>query len=234
MGRHVDGKARAGSRKWLQVLVNDHTELLNFCITPKLRPRPENIEWLSPLRQDDYAEYSDDDFLRQLGAVLDGRKLGDFWPDRGPHWDALGRTDEGQILLVEAKSHVREMLSTLKARDPVSRQKICSSLSETKWYIGSRSGDEKDWTTGVYQYANRLAHLYFLNQLNNEKAFLVLLCFLNDTERRKPDTHVPTTAAEWEAVIAYQERLMGIRQRHPLTDSMVHVFIDVRDIEANK
>ena len=231
MGRHVEGIAHAGSRKWLQVLVNDHAELLNSCITPKLRPRPANIEWLSPLREDDYAEYSDDDFVRLLGISLDATPLGEFWPERGPHWDALARTDQGQVILLEAKSHVGEMVSTLGARNPKSRQRIHSSLAETKWFIGTRSGAQRNWTTGVYQYANRLAHLYLLNQLNNERAFLVLLGFLNDMERQKADTHVPSTATEWESVITYQERLMGIRQRHPLSDRIIHAYIDVNDLE---
>ncbi len=233
MGRHVEGIAQAGSRKWLQVLVNDHSELLNAQIVPRLYPVPSNIDWVSPLREDDYAEYSDDDFVRRLGISLDRRPLGEFWPECGPHWDGLAKTDKGQSLLVEAKSHVGELISTTGAGER-SLAKIRSSLVETKRHIHRSSESAVDWTIGVYQYANRLAHLYLLNQLNKESVFLVLLCLLNDKDRQKPDTHVPTTAAEWESVITYQERLMGIRQRHPLSDRIIHVYIDVNDIKGSK
>ena len=62
----------------------------------------------------------------------------------------------------------------------------------------------------------------------------MLLNFLNDKERKAGDTHVPRTESEWQSVIAYQDRLMGIRQKHPLTNRIIHVFIDVKDIEARE
>ena len=232
MARHVEGKARAGSQKWLQVLVNDHYELLNAYIAPKLRPQPSNIEWLSPLRADCYAEYSDEDFIDRLGIKLDKKPRSEFWPMGGPHWDGLARTDKEQILLLEAKSHTKELVSTLGASSHRSISLISLSLNKTKKFVGSSSDKSVDWTVGVYQYANRLAHLYFLNKLNGFDAYLILLYFLKDKEREAGDTHVPRTELEWESVITYQERLMGIRQRHQLSDRIIHVFIDVNDIEA--
>ena len=62
----------------------------------------------------------------------------------------------------------------------------------------------------------------------------MLLSFLNDNEMQARDTFVPTVKSEWESVITYQDRLMGIRQRHPLSDHIIHAFIDVKDIEANR
>ena len=117
---------------------------------------------------------------------------------------------------------------------PCSIERINTSLEETKRQIHRASDAALDWTSGVYQYANRLAHLYLLSRLNGLDAYLVLVYFLNDQEMASVDTFVPTTPQEWKSVIAYQNRIMGIRQRHPLSDRIVHVFIDVEDIEANK
>lgn len=87
-----------------------------------------------------------------------------------------------------------------------------------------------EWATGVYQYANRLAYLYFLCKLKRLDAYLVFLCFLNDNEMNSPDTFVPATPEQWKSALVYQERMMGIRQRHSLSDRIIHVFIDVESI----
>ena len=43
---------------------------------------------------------------------LEGKKLKDFWPPRGPQWDALGRIFKTAYFLVEAKAHVTELISS--------------------------------------------------------------------------------------------------------------------------
>ena len=233
MPRHPRNKGHAGSEKWLQKVVNECPNLLDCEIRHNLTPSPSKIQWLSPIETDDYSEYSDKEFLDRLEISLPKFPLDKFWPNKGPRWDGPGMTDREQILLVEAKSHVAELVSTAGASAP-SLKWIRCSLNETKQYIHRVSDKPVHWHTGVYQYANRLAHLYLLRVLNGLDAYLVLLCFLNDKERESDDTHVPETPAEWEAVIKYQDRLMGIRQRHPLSDRIIHVFIDVNDIEANQ
>ncbi len=215
---------------WLQTLINDCPDLLNEQLAPRLGATATDIDWLSPLRADDYREYRDDAFLELLGIQLTRRPLESFWPNRGPQWDGLGKTSQGHQLLVEAKSHVKELVSSSAAKDPCSVAKMRQSLTETKRYISRVSEANADWTVGTYQYANRLAHLYLLHRLNGLDAYLIQVYFLNDEDMKKPDTHVPSTQSEWESVIVYQERLMGIRQRHPLTDRIVHAFIDVNDI----
>ena len=217
---------------WLQTLINDCPDLLNEQIAPRLGATATDIDWLSPLEKDDYHEYYDSAFIDLLGIELTTRSLKSFWPLSGPRWDGLGKTSRGQILLVEAKSHVKELVSSSAAKDPSSVARMRQSLTETKEYISRASEADADWTIGVYQCANRLAHLYLLCKLNCVDAYLILLYFLNDLEMKKADTHVPTTRPEWESAIVYQERLMGIRQRHPLTDRIVHAFVDVNDIRS--
>lgn len=229
----AQGKAYKGSQKWLQALVNDSPVLLNRAIAESSSRPIGDIHWLSPLRRENYREYYDQPFIDILQVELTERPLGSSWPASGPRWDALGRSQDDQLLLVEAKSHVKEMVSSLSAKNPDSLRKIGSALAATKSYLHRVSDPAADWTTGVYQYANRLAHLYLLTVLNGLDAYLILVYFLNDHEMISGDTFVPASRPEWESVLAYQERLMGIRQRHPLSDRIVHVYIDVNDIEAS-
>ncbi len=75
---------------------------------PSLASVKPKISWVSPLEADRFAEHKDDDFLRvvEFERIVD--KLADFWPRRGPNWDALATVESQDgskgILLVEAKS----------------------------------------------------------------------------------------------------------------------------------
>ena len=80
-----------------------------------------------------------------------------------------------------------------------------------------------NWETGFYQYANRVAHLYFLRCICNLKAYLIFLYFLNDY------THIPTTQKEWDGAIKLQKRLLSLK-RHRLQRYMTDIFIDVNTI----
>lgn len=49
--------------------------------------------WLSPLQDDDYAEYRDAEFLHRLGLDELVPSLKQFWPRSGPEWDALSKSE---------------------------------------------------------------------------------------------------------------------------------------------
>ena len=173
MGRFPQSVGQKGSKKWIQKLVNEKPELLNLEIQSKLDLLGnEEIRWLSPLRRDKYAEYSDQDFIDLLEVELAKVPLSDFWPERGPQWDALGKSRLGNLFLVEAKSHIGELISTMGATGEVSVRKIRKSLSRTKNFLNSNA--ETDWSCGFYQYTNRLAHLYLL-KINQLPAHLVFV-----------------------------------------------------------
>ena len=132
MGRIIQPKGNKGSLKWIQHIVNDLPHILNKPINEFIGSKKESrIEWLSPKADDDYAEYRDQDFLDLLGIKLTKTKLGDFWPSRGPQWDALGRIDDKAYFLVEAKAHVAEIISSSQAKAPSSKSLIKKSLKET-------------------------------------------------------------------------------------------------------
>ena len=208
-----------GSQKWIQRLINNQPEHLNSQIRAKLNlPTDEHIQWLSPLKDDEYSEYRDQEFIDLLGVKLEEKPLTDFWPKRGPQWDALGKSSSGKLFLVEAKSHIRELISTMQAKDEDSARKIRKSLQETKRFLGSNA--EIDWSCGFYQYVNRLAHLYLLRQ-NKLPAHLLFVYFINDFEMKGP-----TTIHEWKGAIELLHSYLGIR-RHKLKNFVADVFIDI-------
>lgn len=116
MGKHIPRTEAKGSQGDLQLLVAENPSLLNSRIIATFGLSDGlGIRWVSPTPPD-YAEYSDDDFLRAVGLDPDEIRLNTFWPRRGPHWDALGIGDDKSIFLVEAKAHIGEMISTPSVR----------------------------------------------------------------------------------------------------------------------
>jgi len=228
MARHQQARATRGSQRWLQDLVNDCPELLDAAIRGESQEISTPIRWVSPMTDDDFAEYRDAEFLDRLGVNLNARPLNKFWPPRGPQWDALGKTDGGQIILLEAKAHVEEMVGAPTGASPQSLKLIRASLEAVRQHVKSRS--RADWTTAFYQYNNRLAHLYLLRTLNKIDAFLVNLHFLNADEMASDRTVVPNTVDEWKAAITLQERFLGIRPKHALSRYMIHAFVDAQEI----
>jgi len=179
MSRYVQKEGTKGSLRWIQEFVNDRAGELDRIIAKASQGRITTpIEWRSPRRDDDLAEYRDEAFLDLLGLALTRRPLEDFWPRQGPQWDALGRTGSGQSILVEAKANIPEVISPATAAGDPSRSRIEAALGETAAFLGVRSSC--DWTGTFYQYTNRLAHLYLLSELNEVDAWLVLVYFMNN------------------------------------------------------
>jgi hypothetical protein len=175
---------------------------------------------LSPKADDDFAEYRDQAFLDLLGIKLPKKRLQDFWPSRGPQWDALGRIDDKVYFLVD-KAHVAEIVSLSQAKSPISQSLIKKSLGEIKTFLTLKS--DVDLTKGFYQYANRLAHLYLLRELNDVSAYLVFVYFVNDY------THIPTTRDEWNGALTLMHTILGT-QRHRLSKYLISVFMDVEKL----
>ena len=94
-------------------------------------------------------------------------------------WDGLARTTRCRYLLIEAKANIPEFNSSPTEASGESLHKIRKALDETRCFLKVRS--RTDWSKCFYQYANRLAHLYFLKKLNGIKATLVFVYFAGDT-----------------------------------------------------
>lgn len=213
-------KAKKGSQFWLQTFVGERQIALDSEIVSTVKGLAgQTIEWKSPLRSDVYREYSDDAFVEKLEIELRQRPLGEFWPRRGPVWDGLARTSNGDVLLVEAKSHIPEAVSPAsKAGEPALRR-IRASLHETKTYLNGSK--DADWSGTFYQITNRLAHLYLLRVLNRVPAHLVFIYFVGDKEMNGP-----MTKDEWEGAVKVIETYLGIG-RTKLSPFVHHVFLDV-------
>ncbi len=229
MSRVAQTRATKGSRRWLQVVVNQAPHLLDDAIAAHIGLSPtDKITWLSPRVDDSYAEYRDEASLSKLSIRAEHRALADFWPPRGPQWDGLGKASRGDVFLIEARAHIRELLSTACAAPPASKKIIERSLGHVKTALGVRAAS--DWTGTGYQYSNRLAHLHFLRVLNKVPAYLVFVYFLN-----ADDVQGPRTAEEWTGAIKLMQTMLGLddeRVERRLGNGVVEVFIDVRDIEA--
>ncbi|MCY3709370.1 MAG: hypothetical protein OXG26_10780 [Caldilineaceae bacterium] len=218
--------AKKGSEKWIQLAVNDYPGVLYDHVAPQLHMKPSRISWLSPLRNDEYTEYSDQKFIDCLGLILKNRTLDRFWPKQGgPNWDGLAKTDRCQVLLVEAKAHIDEMKRPgSNAKDCGSIKTIALSLKKTQKFLDANQ--TVDWSKYPhYQYANRLAHLYLLAELNGIDAYLLMIYFLNDEHKKGPKC-----IKTWKEVVQKQHVDMGLRQDHRLSDRIVNLYLDVREL----
>ena len=217
--------AERGSQRWLQIAVNEKPYILNAAILNQLpNIKNQNISWISPIKADNYVEYKDNEFVERLNIPLPNRSLSSFWPRFGPQWDGLGKTSNGDILLVEAKSHIPEICSPPSSASEKSLEKIRKSFSEVQKSFRIRSN--YDWTGTFYQYANRIAHLYLLRELNKQPAYLIFLGFLNDQE-----INGPTSKEEWQGAIKLLETYLGLPSKHKLSDYILHIYIDVLSLQ---
>jgi len=225
MGKIKQPKGEKGSLKWIQHIVNECPYVLNKQINDSLDfGKNQSIEWLSPKADDDYSEYRDQAFLNLLGIELSKTKLKDFWPQRGPQWDALGRVKNKAYFFVEAKAHVTELLSSSMAKSPRSKSLINKSLNETKTYLNLKPYLELN--EGFYQYLNRLAHLYLLRKLNNIPAYLVFVYFIKD------HSYISTSRNEWNGALQIMHSLLGTH-KHKLSKYVIDVFIDVGKLKVH-
>ena len=226
--RAVQPPGTRGILKWIQVLVNQHAGLLDRRVEESCRLRPdEAIEWVSPLANDQYAEYRDAAFLGRLGVELNHRPLREFWPRYGPQWDALGRTDRGTVFLVEAKANIPELVSPASgATSPSSMALIDGSLRQVQQFL--RVDTSIDWTGKLYQYANRISHLYLLRELNQVPAYLLFVYFIGDKE-----VDGPQTAREWKAAVSVAKGVLGLPARHRLSDYVADIFVHVDELSMS-
>jgi hypothetical protein len=136
----------------------------------------------------------------------------------------LGKTSDNKaIILVEAKANVPEMVSFCGAKKK-SLSTISEALDQTQRWLNCRRSSI-DWKYGFYQYANRLAHLYFLREKGHKEAHLVFLYFVEDS------SHIPTSRDAWDSALKLQKKLMGLSAEN-LTGKVIDLFINVNEINS--
>ena len=213
--------AAAGSQRWLQVAIERAPNLLHEALRPALGQSPNvAIQWRSPVRADHFREYRDLAALRRLGIPsLPYRKLSEFWPQRGPVWDALGNTTDDQMIFVEAKAHLNELSSPASRATPASLERIRKSLDEARQHFAPQS--QADWSGAYYQYANRLAHHYLFRTLNGLPSRMIFLYFINAEEMGGP-----TSKEEWRNAIDTVHSTLGLDHTR-IHDGVHELFLDV-------
>jgi hypothetical protein len=216
-----------GSQRLLQLAVNHRPELLlsalQMCGATKGH---ESIRWVSPLAAENHCEYRDAAALKQLGLVPRIRKpLAEFWPARGCVWDALALAGEERPILVEAKAHIPEAVSSGTRASETSRELIERSLAQARRHLAPRS--KADWTGHFYQYANRLAYQFYIRILNQVDSSLVFLCFTNAV-----DMDGPATAEEWRGAVRLIHAVLGLPA--DLAEfGVYHAFVDARQLAVS-
>ena len=224
MGTYRQCKGNKGSLKWIQKLINERPGLLEARLRQHFAiPADATFRWASPLAEEEFAEYSDGDFLRAIGREELKAQLSAFWPQGGPHWDALGELSDGTALLVEAKAHISELISHLKATAPASIRQIKEAMSRTRAELGVQT--DNPWDTPFYQYANRIAHLHFLKNICRTQALLIFVDFTGDEE-----VGGPVEGSEWVGATSLIHAYLGIR-RTSLMKSIAHISINVAELE---
>jgi hypothetical protein len=215
--------ASAGSQRWLQVAVNRKPQLLLGALqrSGAIAPRA-SVTWCSPLEKENFQEYREGKAIEKAGISKANlkRALEEFWPTRGPVWDALGITSEGQSLFLEAKAHIPEAASPGTKASPISKVLIERSLGEARKFYAPRA--TAAWSNLFYQYANRLAHQYFLRKLNGVPSTLVFLYFVN-----ADDMLGPTSEEEWHGALCLIHAVLGLPKnlkRYGVFDA----FLDTR------
>lgn len=168
---------------WIRKIINDNKgSILNERIVNR-DTRIESIEWLSPIKGENYREYMLNspyllEKLNNNGFPLKKEDLS-FWPQREPVWDWIGLatmkdTQEKMIILVENKSSIKELRSKLESTNENNKRLILDSMRETYDELGIK-GDFNKWFDTYYQIANRVT---FMHQLM-KKGYKVKLVFLN-------------------------------------------------------
>ena len=142
----------------------------------------------------------------------------DFWPSLGPVWDALGTAGADRAVLVEAKAHIPEAVSRVKASSEASKRLIQKSLALAQRHYTRKN--KEAWSAPFYQYANRLAYQYWLRELNRIESSLVFLYFTN-----AKDMSGPKTQQEWLGAIRLIHAVLGLPDRLDKF-GVYHAFLD--------
>jgi hypothetical protein len=209
-----------GSKRYMQDAVADRPNELGLAIGEALPAlQAQRLTWVSPLPEHAYKEFKDGTFLEAVGQGVHGGSLREFWPSGGPNWDALATVDVegGGVVLVEAKAHVGETPKVDRSRaGPESVARIASSMARTRSYLGVPRGSPS-WPEHHYQVANRIAHLWWLNEVCGVPTWLVFLGF-TDSRGWLGWPGNPLSPSGWRVQVAGWMSNLGLPKAHPLAD----------------
>jgi len=214
--RHLGYHRAYLSQKVTDVVGGQAVEWLDFAFSPKNAPLQDDRELVG---------------LEFIQDVRVQEKWKSFWPQTGnaQNWDAVGKIHYGDMdewLLVEAKGHIGELESKCGATNRVSKQVIYSALEKTSRAFGNRHQQIENWLAPYYQYANRLAALYFLMRKCSPPVNARLLFIYFCGENRK-NSNCPQNEQEWLPEIEKMTGWLGIDRQSELTQRIHYLFLPV-------
>jgi len=216
-----DSSGSERSQKRLQKLIAENPDFLRTA-------DDSTIRWKSPIGPD-YTEFRDRAFLKELELSDLSVPLSEFWPNKGPQWDGLGigNDDQQTRILVEAKAYIEEAdTNPTGAKSEKSKELIERSLTRARESMKATVG-HADWSRSFYQYANRLAHLYFLEELNSIRTELWFIYFCDLPE----EPQIATSLEEWEGALRLLHSHLGLGASNPLRHRIRGFFIDASTLE---
>ena len=233
-----------GSEWQLLRMLGHHREYLFRELRKQLSLSPDaEIQWLDypfdgsskPGISGD-KEYKKREFFEKIPQIFTPEILLEFKNDRfgfklNQNWDGIFWVGK-VVYIVEAKAHVKEIISDCQSDNKNSLSVIEGYFKETRDYFNISC--DNDWKKTYYQMANRLAFLKLLNS-HGVDARLVNIYFIDGYEKRikDPDSdkyytiqNKNTSQEEWETAITEEENYLGTSQ---LRDKMVlSVFVNCK------
>lgn len=192
------------------------------------------VEWLDFGFSQENAPLRDDREFVRLDFIQDAQiqeKWKSFWPRTGSaqNWDAVGQIyfgDTTEWLLVEAKGHIGEIESKCGAISKDSQQLIYSALEKTSKAFGNSRQPIENWLAPYYQYANRLAVLYFLIK-ECVPAIKCRLLFIYFYGENRKGCDCPQSEQEWLPAIQKMTEWLGIDNKNELKQRVHYLFLPV-------
>lgn len=209
-----------GSLKQIRNLINQNPLVINHLIANESGDDSFfDINWKSPIFVDNYAGYSDSDYLERVGISDVKLPLAEFLPLTGLLWNGLGVADE-KVIVLEAKSSVDELRGKCYSCDINAPKLIGSSLKSTQNYL--QVDESNDWMGEYYDYTAKIANLYYLRELNGVDAYLTCVYFVGDGSEG-----MPSKISEWKENIVKRNCKLGLSKEHKLSNYILDVFVRV-------
>lgn len=219
------GRGIKGSKYWMQAISNLPSEKKKF---DKLMG--DTLEWISPLKSDDYREYSLNapEIAKSRLGIDEVKQYFKWWPSQQPQWDGLAIGNNHTLYIIEAKAHLSELESKCSATSEENRALIYETMSAVQRQIYPEAEDfERDWINGYYQLGNRLTFLEKLKEamppeINDVK--LVLLNFVDDY------TYISTPEYDW--IKHYEEVWEDMTGKKKCPEDIKVVYYSVKGLSG--
>lgn len=215
-----------GSKYQLLRMLGWHRNEFNKAVS-EVASISSNINWLDfEFNGPEDKELLNFDFISQLKD-----EWRNYWKcgAAGLNWDAVGITDDGVYVLVEAKAHVKELESSSGGsnKSKESNNKVIDNYLKSN---GIKRTAE-DWNNKCYQLANRLIALDFLEK-HGVKAKLVYVLFENGFEFNS-SSNKSATSHEWEKAFDEELILAGVKNTEIEKKINVCIFNCNKKIKKN-